>query len=105
VERIEIKRDKGWAHLQIDSHARIGTDGTDFKRRHEKVRWELRRDASGWVAIAPADRAYVARDVAVRMLAAQLAEMTQSEGAAQHQENVIGQEARIANLLSALLQD
>jgi hypothetical protein len=105
VERIEIKRDKGWAHLQIDSHARIGTDGTDFKRRHEKVRWELRRDASGWVAIAPADRAYVARDVAVRMLAAQLAEMTQSEEAAQHQENVIGREARIANLLSALLQN
>jgi hypothetical protein len=105
VERIEIKRDKGWAHLQIDSHARIGTDGTDFKRRREKVRWELRRDASGWSAIAPADRTYVARDSAVRVLAAQLAEMTQSDAAAQHQENVIGQEARIANLLSALLQD
>jgi hypothetical protein len=31
--------------------------------------------------------------------------MTQSQAAAQHQENIIGQEARIANLLSALLQD
>ena len=105
VERIEVKRDKGWAHLQMDSHVRIGTDGTDFKRRREKVRWELRRDASGWSAIAPTDRAYVARDSAVRVLATQLAEMTQSDAAAQHQENVIGQEARIANLLSALLQD
>jgi hypothetical protein len=105
VERVEIKRDKGWAHLEMNSHVRIGTDGTDFKRRHEKVRWELRRDASGWTAIAPADRAYVPRDVAVRVLAAQLAEMTQSDAAAQHQENIIGQEARIANLLSALLQD
>ena len=104
VERIEIKRDKGWAHLQINSHVRIARDGTDFKRRREKVRWELHRDASGWTATAPAERTYMSRDVAVRALAAQLAEMTQSEAAAQHQQNIIGQEARIANLLSALLQ-
>jgi hypothetical protein len=105
VERIDIKRDKGWAHLQINSHVRIASDGPDFKRRREKVRWELRRNASGWTAIAPSDRTYVARDVAVRALAAQLAEMTQSEAATQHQESIIGQEARIANLLSALLQE
>jgi NlpC/P60 family len=105
VERVEIKRDKGWAHLQINSRVRIASNEMDFKRRREKVRWELRRDASGWVAVAPAEQTYVARDVAVRILAAQLAEMTQSEAAAQRQENIIGQEARIANLLSALLQD
>jgi hypothetical protein len=104
VERVETKRDKGWAHVQIDSHVRIAGQGADFKRRREKVRWELRRDASGWAAIAPMDRAYVSRDDALRVLAAQLAEMTQSEAAAQHDETVIGQEARIANLLSALLE-
>jgi NlpC/P60 family len=104
VERVETKRDKGWAHLRIDSHVRIAGEGADFKRRREKVRWELRRDESGWAAIAPAERAYVSRDDAVRALAAQLAEMTQSEAAAQHDETVIGQEARIANLLSALLE-
>jgi NlpC/P60 family len=104
IERVETKRDKGWAHLQIDSHVRIAAEGADFKRKREKVRWELRRDASGWVAIAPAERAYVGRDAAVRALAAQLAEMAQSEAAAQHDETVIGQEARIANLLSALLE-
>jgi NlpC/P60 family len=104
VERVETKRDKGWLHLQIDSHVRIAGDGVDFKRRREKIRWELRRDASGWAAIPPGEPAYVTRDVAVRELAAQLAEMTQSEAAANHDESVIGQEARIANLLSALLQ-
>jgi len=46
----------------------------------------------------------MSRDDAVRVLAAQLAEMTQSEAAAQHDETLIGQEARIANLLSALLE-
>lgn len=104
IERMETKRDKGWAHLQIDSHVRIAGEGADFKHKHEKVRWELRRDASGWVAIAPAEQTYVGRDAAVRALAAQLAEMSQSEAAAQHDEAVIGQEARIANLLSALLE-
>ena len=104
VERLETKRDKGWAHLQIDSHVRIAAEGPDFKRRREKVRWELRRDATGWVAIAPEERSYVGRDAAVRVLAAQLAELAQSEAAAQHDEAVIGQEARIAKLLSALLE-
>jgi NlpC/P60 family protein len=104
VERVETKRDKGWAHLQIDSHARIASDGADFQRRREKVRWELRRDASGWMVIAPVERAYVGRDAAVRVLAAQLAELAQSEAATHHDDMVIGQEARIANLLSALLE-
>jgi hypothetical protein len=103
VERVEIKRDKGWAHLQIQSHVRIAEDGADLKQRHEKTRWELRRSENGWTAIAPAGTRYVPRDAAVRILAAQLAQMTQGEGAAQHDEAIIGQEARIVNLLSALL--
>jgi len=104
VERVEIKRDKGWAHLQISSRMRIGSDGADFKRRREKVRLELRRGESGWVAVAPVERTFVARDVAVRVLAAQLAELAQSDGAAKHEEAIVGQEARIANLISALLE-
>lgn len=104
VQRTNTRRDKGWAQLQIDSHVCITGQGPDFKRRHEKVRWELRRDASGWTVFTPPDRSYVSRDAAVRVLAAQLAEMTQSDAAAQHDENIVGQEARIANLLSALLE-
>ena len=104
VERIETKRDKGWVHLQIESHVRIADEGVDFKRRSEKVRWELRRDAAGWTAIAPAERAFVARDEAVRVLSAQLAEMAASDVAAKHDEILAGQEARIVNLLGALLK-
>src|SRR5258707_7313658 len=37
VERVETKRDKGWVHLQIDSHVRIADDGVEFKRRREKA--------------------------------------------------------------------
>jgi NlpC/P60 family protein len=104
VEKLEIKRDHGWARVQIDSRATIVGGETDTKRRREKVRWELRRTESGWEAITPADRTYVPNDVAVRNLAAQLARLTEGDGAATHQEAVLRQESQLANLLSALLE-
>jgi NlpC/P60 family len=105
VERLEIKRDHGWARLQIDSRATIAGGETDYKRRREKVRWELRRTESGWEAITPADRAYVPNDVAVRNLAAQLARLTERDSAAADQETILRQESQLANLLSALLKN
>jgi hypothetical protein len=105
VERLEIKRDHGWARLQIDSRATIVGGETDYKRRREKVRWELRRTKSGWEAITPADRAYVPNDVAVRNLAAQLSRLTERDSAAADQETVLRQESQLANLLSALLKN
>jgi hypothetical protein len=105
LERLEIKRDHGWARLQIDSRATIAGGETDYKRRREKVRWELRRTESGWEAITPADRAYVPNDVAVRNVAAQLARLTEKDIAAADQETVLRQESQLANLLSTLLKN
>jgi NlpC/P60 family len=105
VERVEIKRDHGWARAQIDSRAMIAGGEADYKRRREKIRWELRRTETGWEAIAPTHRTYVPRDVAVRHLANQLARLTASEGAATQEEIVVRQESRLANLLSALLEN
>jgi hypothetical protein len=105
VERLEIKRDHGWAQLQIDSRATITGGETDYKQRHEKIRWELRRTESGWEAVTPTNRTYVPNDVAVRHLAAQLAHLTETDGAAARQEAVLRQESQIANLLSKLLDD
>ncbi|OLB39158.1 MAG: hypothetical protein AUH11_04885 [Acidobacteria bacterium 13_2_20CM_57_17] len=105
VERLEIKRDHGWARLQIDSRATITAGEMDYKQRHEKIRWELRRTESGWEAVLPTNRKYVPNDVAVRHLAAQLAHLTETDGAAAHQEAVLWQESQIANLLSKLLED
>lgn len=103
VERLELKRDRGWAHLQIDSRATIMGGETDYTRKHEKVKWELRRTASGWEAIAPAERSYVPQDVAVRNLAAQLARVTEGDGAATERDSVVKQESKLARLISGLL--
>jgi hypothetical protein len=103
VEKVEIKRDHGWAGLRVDTRVSIAGGGTDLKRRSEKVRWELRRTESGWETRAPTDRIYVPQDVAVRNLAAQLARLTEGDGSAPDRETVLRQEAQLANLLSGLL--
>jgi hypothetical protein len=105
VERVEIKRDRGWAHLQVDSKVSIAGGEAHVKQQREKIRWELRRTESGWEAVAPSDRTYVPQDVAVKNLAAQLARLTGSDEAETHRETVLREEAQLANLLGALLED
>jgi NlpC/P60 family len=104
VEGVDVKHDHGWAHLAVDSKVLIGGGAAQVKRRHEKVRWELRRTQLGWEAVTPSDRSYVPQDVAVKNLAANLARLTNSDGAAEHQEAVLRQESQLANLLNALLE-
>jgi len=36
VERVEIKRDHGWAQLQIDSKVSVSANGAESKKRREK---------------------------------------------------------------------
>jgi hypothetical protein len=103
VEKVEIKRDHGWARLRVDARVSIAGGGMDLKRRSEKVRWELHRAGSGWEVVTPTNRIYVPQDVAVRNLAAQLARLTEGDGAAADRETVLRQESQLANLLSGLL--
>ena len=103
VVRVEIKRDHGWARLQVESKVSIDGGTIQRKPRRENVRWELRRVPAGWEVVTPQDRTYVPHDVAVKGLAAQLAQLTQSGGAPASGATAAQQESHIANLLSALL--
>jgi hypothetical protein len=103
VERVEIKGDRGWARLQIDSKVSLADGEAHLKRQREKVRWELHHTESGWEAMAPSDRIYVPEDVAVKNLAAQLARLTGSDGARTPQGTLLRLESQLANLLSVLL--
>jgi hypothetical protein len=103
VVRVEIKRDHGWARLQVQSIVSVDGGTIQRKRRQENVRWELRRVPAGWEVLTPQDRTYVPHDVAVKDLAAQLAQLTRSEGSTPSRATVAQQESHIANLLSALL--
>jgi hypothetical protein len=103
VERLELKRGHGWAYLQVDSRATIVGGETDYTRKREKVKWELQRTNSGWEAIAPVNRTYVSQNVAVRNLAAQLARVTEADGAPTQRDTVLRQESQLAKLISGLL--
>jgi hypothetical protein len=103
VDRLEIKRDHGWAYLQIYSEASIAGGTFQLKQGQERVRWELRRTESSWEALKPPDRVYVPHDVAIRNLAAQLARLTQSDSAAARQQDLLRQESQLVKLLGALL--
>lgn len=104
VERVKVKRGRGWAQLRIESRVSIAGERVKLKRRREKSRWELRRTDSGWLAFTPLERVYVPRDVAVRVLAEQLALLTRSDFAAPDPATLPRQQARLARLLNALLK-
>jgi hypothetical protein len=105
VEQVDAKRDHGWARVVVDSRVLINGGTVQAKHRQEKVRWELRRTVSGWEAIRPTNRVYVPHDAAVKSLAANLARLASSDGAAEHQEDVLRQESQLASLLSLLLEN
>ena len=104
VEKVSVKHDRGWARVAVNSAALIDSGAIRVKRQHEKARWQLRRTESGWEAVSPTDRIYISRDVAVKHLAANLAQLANSEGAAEHQQAVLQQESQLASLLNALLE-
>ncbi len=104
VERVEIKGERGWAHVRIDSRMLIADKRINVKRRHEKRRWELRRTVTGWLVFTPLERVYVPSDVAVPVLAAQLALLTQNDVAFSDRAMLVGQQAQLARVLNALLE-
>ncbi len=104
VERIQLKRDRGWVSAEVEGRLSIGDNGLEGKRRSEKLRWELRRTLQGWQLLAPANRAYVPRDVAVRVLAGQLASLTQDEEASDNLDRSMHEQSVIVRALGLLFE-
>jgi len=104
VDRVEVKKDRGWALVRVESRVTLKGPKIQFKHRTANVKWELRRDEKGWLAEPPSDCNYVPRDVAVQVLAAQLATLTQSALPSSQTADTIQQEAHLAHILDALYQ-
>jgi len=105
VEKIHLKGDRGWADVKVTSRASLTGEKRETKRRQEKHRWELRREASGWSALAPLDRVYVPRDAAVRVLAGHLSKLAASEKDSRESAALLRQEAQLAGFLNDLLKN
>jgi len=102
VERATLKASKGSAQARIAFQITVSGEHVERKRRHEKFRWELVRGEAGWEVLAPKDRIYVPRDVAVRTLSARLD--AHRSGTAPSPESV-RQEQQVIRILDALLEE
>jgi NlpC/P60 family len=102
VERVDLKRDRGWATAEVEGRFLIASKGFEGKRRTEKLRWELRRTHQGWQLQAPSNCIYVPRDAAIRVLAAQLASLTQAETPSGDSDRSMRQQKMIVHALSFL---
>lgn len=102
VERLELRRDRGWVLVEVAGRLSIGGERLEEKQRREKLRWEIRRTPQGWQVLAPGERAYVPRDVAVSFLAKQLAVLTQNQAAADNLDRSLHQQGVIVRALGFL---
>jgi hypothetical protein len=102
VKRVELKRDRGWVRAEVEGRLSIAGERLEGKRRREKLRWELRRTPQGWQLQAPSNRAYIPRDVAVRVLAEQLALLTRNEAASGELDRSLQRQSMIVHALGFL---
>ncbi len=99
--RTKLGPKRGEVQVQVDFRVTLSGKQIDRKHQHQRLRWELQRTDDGWEVLAPKDRVYVSRDVAIRMLSARLAALTEKPSA--REEASVRQQAEIVRLLSVLL--
>ena len=98
VRKVHLKRDASWVEVRFRDLVPVTAQG----RKHPDVqRWSMRRGADGWEVVLPADAVYLPRQDAVRILAHQLAGLTEGNSQAREVED---HKAQLARLLGVLLQ-
>ena len=103
VEGVRVKGDQGWAEVRISQVLSLTKGQVKQKKRKERYRWALsRRDRETWEVVLPQDGIYIPRDVAVSVLAHQLAVLTEGTGQA---VRPVQEMALLARCLSILLEE
>jgi NlpC/P60 family len=102
VQKVNLKDSYGWAEVRITGPASIEGDSADLKKRSERQRWTMvRRDHATWELSLPTDVIYLPREAAARILAHQLATLTDadSEKPTDHAKKL-----QLAHVLNILLE-
>ena len=103
VERVHLQHDRGWAEVRLDGAFKLPRGKTNLPKHPERQRWLLvRRDYDTWELTLPPKAIYVPNHIAVRMLAHQLATLTDESAG---QTSTPEQKVELSRLLSALLQE
>ena len=97
-----MKGDQGWAEVHISEPSLITSAGGHAKKYPKVQRWNLRRQSADvWELTLPADAIYVPREVAVHLMAHQLAALTDADSSNSNSDD----KARLARWLDVLLAE
>jgi hypothetical protein len=103
VRKVHLRRDSSWIEVRLREPVPVTAPAGHAKKHAELQRWTLRRQGTGsWELELPADAIYLPREDAVRILAHQLAGLTEGNSDAQEQ---VSQKAQLARSLAALLRE
>jgi hypothetical protein len=103
VKAVQTSETQGWAEVQIHEVMTLAPLGAKIDRLWERQRWPLRRhDKNSWELTLPQNAIYLSQEIAVRMLAHQLADLADNSS---NSANVADQKAELARLLSSLLEN
>jgi len=101
VRKVHITGSDGWADVEIDEMVSLTGNKAEVHKRSERQRWLLsRRDNTSWELTPSRDTIYLPQPIAVRILAHNLAQVTEdrSETSSRTEEK-----AELARILDVLL--
>jgi hypothetical protein len=101
VKRVHLRENQNWAEVQIDELVTLTGREANVRKRSERQRWPLtRRDNASWELTPSQNTLYLPQPAAVRILAHELAQLTDAseEAAGGDQEK-----AELARALNVLL--
>lgn len=102
VKKVHITRTQGWVEVQFDQLVSLTASKADVHKRSERQRWPLRRrDNKSWELTTPLNTIYLPQPIAERILAHELAQLTEDSP-----DPATGaqQKAQLARLLDGLLE-
>jgi hypothetical protein len=102
VQKLQVKGNTGWVDVRVLDPVVLSGARPAPKKRGPVQRWNLQRVEDGWELGLPEDTIYIPREAAARILAHQLADLTDSASATDRDRD---QKVQLARWLSLLLDD
>jgi hypothetical protein len=102
VKKVQVKGDKGWAEIHMSEPSLISSGAGRAKKYPKVQRWNLhRQSADVWELALPGDAIYLPRELAVRLMAHQLAALTAADSSPNSNSDDKALLARWLNVLLA----
>jgi hypothetical protein len=101
VRKVHLAGNQGWAEVQVDELLSVEGGKAQLHPRSERQRWPLRRRTkTSWELAPPRDTIYLPQPIAVRILAHELAQLTEDTP---NKVSRPQEKAELARLLDGLL--